>query len=82
MTLTCTSCGRPYEFVQTVTGKAMPIDLAPNPAGNILIVDGTAEVLKKGDPRWDSVTAEELRISHFATCAYARDYRKRHPAAS
>jgi hypothetical protein len=75
----CKSCGQPYEFVETVTGKMMPIDAEPNPAGNILIVDGKADVLKKGDPRWASVPADERRMSHFATCAYARDYRKRHP---
>lgn len=75
----CKNCGRAYEFFDTTTGRLMPIDVESNPAGNILIVDGLAEVLKKGDPRRESVPASERRISHFATCAYAKDYRKRHP---
>lgn len=77
--LTCKSCGQPYEFVPTITGRMMPIDLAPNAAGNIVILDGTADVLKKGDPRWESVPASERRMSHFASCQYAKDYRKRRP---
>lgn len=74
--LTCKSCGQPYEFVPTVTGRMMPIDLAPNAAGNIVIVDGTAEVLRKGDPRWDSIPATERRMSHFATCSAPDRHRK------
>jgi hypothetical protein len=75
----CTKCGTPFEFVDTVTGRAMPVELAPHPKGNIVIRNGVAEVLKRGDPRWGTVDPGELRISHFANCAYARDYRKRHP---
>lgn len=80
--LTCKTCGQAYEFVETVSGKMMPINIEPTAAGNIIVVDGKADVLKKGDPRWESVPAEQRRLSHFASCPYARDYRKRHPVVS
>ena len=46
--------------------------------GNMVVIDGVLHVLKKGER--DTFPVSELRTSHFASCAYAKDYRKRHPS--
>jgi len=74
----CKSCGQLFFWAETVAGNPMPIDATPSPDGNVLILGGKALVLRKGDPRRES-HADQLRTSHFATCQYAKDYRKRHP---
>jgi hypothetical protein len=76
---TCKSCGEEYEFLPTITGKMMPVNIRSigSTPGNMVVINGVLHVLK-ADER-DMFSASELRTSHFATCAYAKDYRKRHP---
>lgn len=74
-------CGRPMRWVVTKNGKAMPIDPDPVPNGNVVFAEGSdtdALYVKPGQREFGD---ERPRyVSHFATCQYARDFRKRHPA--
>jgi hypothetical protein len=62
-------CGRMIRWVTTEKGKAMPIDPAPNPNGNVVLLDNfTAHVLHKGeDPG-----GRDRYMPHFATCPILR----------
>jgi hypothetical protein len=39
MTATCSSCGAPVHWCRTTSGKAIPLDAAPDPEGNLVAVD-------------------------------------------
>ena len=64
----CRSCGAAIRWVETVAGKAMPVDECPTVDGNVVIDrHGKARVLKK----WakDQVPEAVPRyMPHFATC--------------
>jgi hypothetical protein len=70
----CRSCGAPIRFVFTAMGGRMPIDLEPNPDGNVYLRGHTAHVIKAdtvlppGEPRY---------MSHHATCPQAEKWRRR-----
>lgn len=79
-----TECSAPIVWALSSKGTRSPIDLTPDGTGNIIL-----EVLEQPDPRTgcrfkahvlgpsDVVDPEVLRFtSHFATCAFARDYRR------
>ncbi len=69
----CRSCGAQILWLKTAKGKAIPVDIKPTPDGNMVIDDGIARVLKKGEP----VAGGKLRwTSHFATCPNAAAHRK------
>jgi hypothetical protein len=70
---TCASCGAPIIFARTGSGKAIPIDAEPNPAGNIELADGTAKswgTSHQWPPGADRYT------THFATCPHAAEHRR------
>jgi hypothetical protein len=73
----CRSCRRPVYWCVTGTGAAMPVDVEPVANGNIqlhrngeriLAVYLTGDLTKVPGPR---------RVSHFATCKDAKNWRKR-----
>lgn len=65
----CSSCGAPIEWVVTVKGRKMPLDLRSRPNGNVTLrEDGLAVV---------GGTGSGSRVSHFATCPSALSHRKR-----
>lgn len=72
----CRSCGSPVVWAITVTGRPMPVDAEPSPAG-------TVELTATGHGVRASVTtvadsAEPMRrTSHFATCPQADAWRHR-----
>lgn len=74
----CRSCGQPIDWVKTTKGKNMPVegdyifydDLS---AGEIIITDGGNLYTKKKD---DSAPSVRGRISHFAICPQADEWRK------
>lgn len=42
---TCTACGARLRWAKTIIGKPIPLDYAPNPAGNVTLdADGRAHV--------------------------------------
>lgn len=70
----CRSCDAPIVWALTAEGRDMPVDMAPHPKGNLLLVrrrDGKLEVAVVGThdgPRYRP---------HFATCPHAKLWRKR-----
>ncbi len=73
----CRSCTAQIEFVRTVAGRAMPLDTAPTPEGNVRIIDGRAHVLGPIDIA--VLTDDErtgLRMPHHATCPDAGDWKR------
>jgi hypothetical protein len=73
----CASCGASVHWAVTGTGASMPVDVAPRADGNlqlhwngqrILAVYLTGDVAAVPGPR---------RISHFATCPHAKDWKRK-----
>jgi hypothetical protein len=59
--------------------KAIPIDFAPVPNGNVLVFERAGQgivcrVLKRGEV---PPAGAQLRVSHFATCVNAAQHRRR-----
>jgi len=68
----CRSCDAHIAWVRTPAGKLMPLDAQPNPAGNVEVRDGVAIVHHQ-----PPLTAEDLFMSHHATCPHADEWRRR-----
>jgi hypothetical protein len=78
----CRTCGKPIAWYEHHrSGTAMPLDVTPSPAGNIIIVNEKAVVLTKGDPRWHTYPSSDRRTSHFATCSSAAQWRRKRTSA-
>lgn len=60
----CKKCHAPIRWVETLNGKRMPLDQAPNPAGNVVLRNGVACVV-----RADDSTTLRRYMAHFASCA-------------
>lgn len=76
----CKACQQPIRWAKTITGKSMPIDPTPHDDGNIVIETWRGDhpsIIVFADA--DAVPANEpLRYrSHFATCPFADQFRKR-----
>ena len=71
----CRSCGTPVVWARTATGKAMPVDAAPDPKGNLVLV-WARTVVEARVVRGDAPHGYPLRLSHFATCLQAMTRRK------
>jgi hypothetical protein len=74
----CRSCHAAIVWAVTEAGRRMPLDVEPDPAGNLAIVeylaDGTPVVAFDAGAR----ALLDLRyLSHFATCPQAGDWRRR-----
>lgn len=78
---TCDSCSAQIAWAVTDTGKAMPVDLEPSPRGNVILaVKNTvlhAGVLGVNRAAGARQGGQQLHLSHFATCPYAGQYRRR-----
>ncbi len=75
----CRKCSAPILFAEMPSGKRMPVDPVPNPAGNVVLRKSAS----KGTIFGRVVTAEEplregeqLRTSHFQTCPAAGSFRR------
>ena len=73
----CRGCGAQIFWVKhEKTGKAAPIDVGPNPAGNIRL-ELTNDGWRYGIIRpSQAVPPEERFMPHFATCTRSRDFRR------
>lgn len=76
---TCRSCSGPIDWAKSdTTGKPVPINHAPDPAGNLAVrrdEDGTLRV--RSAPAGAKLAAGEQRgTSHFATCPNADQHRR------
>lgn len=68
----CGSCGAQILWVETSTGKWVPLDPDMVPDGNVEVYDGVAVVIANS-----SVGSRDRYKSHFATCPNAGQHRKR-----
>lgn len=75
---TCTECQRPVMWLRHVTtNRAAPIDMDATADGNIVVGDGTYEVLSKERLATYRAEAVPLHTSHFATCPHADRIKQR-----
>lgn len=78
----CRYCGKPIAFIKTAAGKSMPVD--PEPVTFVsdlnyerfVMEDGTVERGQRVIRAFDTDTKNGY-ISHFSTCPYADEARKR-----
>jgi hypothetical protein len=52
----------------------MPLDLRPNPEGNVIIENGLAVL---SPARAMALSPEERFLPHFVSCTYASEFRKK-----
>lgn len=64
-------CGRPIRWVRTVGGARMPIDAAPNPAGNVQMTEAGAVV---HPPGYEWPAGINRWMPHFVTCANGKEW--------
>lgn len=78
MSATCRSCGAPIIWAKTLGGLNMPLDAEPNPDGNVVLAHGLAIVREKPSFEVRGEREGETRhTSHFATCPFAAQHRRR-----
>ena len=63
----CRSCGASVFWTRTLSGKSMPLDLAPHEDGNVVVTAAGARVLSDEAL---ALACPKLRryLCHFATC--------------
>jgi hypothetical protein len=64
----CRSCQAAVEWVVTINGKPMPLDLGLQLDGNLVV--GSDGIARATEDR-------PARRSHFATCPHAHQHRRR-----
>lgn len=89
----CSKCDEPILWCATVNGKMQPLDLAPNPDGNIVLTKNfrptergvlqECRVLTKAErePGLFTEDTEERFMPHHATCPFAYEFRRKAPAS-
>ena len=76
----CRSCNAEIRWFNTASGKKIPINVGVSPFGNIRVCDGVAIVLSKLLLAEAYDRAEELYVSHYATCPNASEHRRTNPS--
>lgn len=75
----CRACHAEIVFAGTVNGRAMPVDLLPEPGGNVRLLDrdglAIAEVLGPLEQQIAEDAGEHLHWPHHATCPNADEFR-------
>lgn len=72
----CRTCRAQIVWVELPSGRRMPVDADPSPAGQIRL-DGTFGVVLDTDQTIAArLAGEPLFISHFATCPDAGQHRR------
>lgn len=77
----CDGCGKACIGALTKTGNVAPIELDPDPRGNVLLQrqsDGKIHAVTFGIDAAGKVAeaGAELRMNHFSTCAVAQRFRR------
>jgi hypothetical protein len=82
---TCSSCHQPIRFVLTADHNRLPLDVDPDPDGNVWVDgEGMAHVVDRKRHRQTeslfddapTVGATVWYVSHFRTCPNASTHRK------
>jgi hypothetical protein len=73
----CRSCSQLILWVEWASGKKMPIDISPNPNGNIVVTYRKSENKLLAE-NFDRSRHEGRRrfVSHFTTCPQASQHRR------
>lgn len=74
----CSSCRAAIRWaVSTASGKLIPVDADPNPAGNILLTERDGQLWATVLSKAAAFSApKERHVSHFATCPHRDMHRK------
>lgn len=72
----CRSCHAPIMFIPSMRGALIPLDAQPVPNGNVVIIDGRANVIGPGDLLGELWAGLPHYLSHFTTCPDADQWRK------
>lgn len=74
----CRSCGSEIFWGQMPSGKGMPVDAAPVPHGNIVLLHTPSGGIKVRVLRKDELPppGAVLRTSHFSTCPNSAQHRR------
>lgn len=71
---TCRSCQAPIRWVRTATNnKLMPLNLEPDPAGNVTVTDDIATIHAPG--QHGLLDNDERWMPHHATCPDAAEWK-------
>lgn len=78
----CRSCKAEVIWADTASGRRMPVDATPNPAGNVVLVDQGVQspplaLVVHTEQQQAEAPPESLHTSHFATCPNADRHRRR-----
>jgi hypothetical protein len=72
----CKSCGASIRWAKTLSGSSIPLNMTPDPKGNIMVLDNRAVIITGVDPT--KLPAGEPRFtSHFKDCPYASHHRRK-----
>jgi hypothetical protein len=76
-----TGCGARIIFLQTTSGKRIPLDAAPHPNGNIvvetdLLGDPIAHILPRHQADRAFKSGAVLRMPHHASCPAVEEFRR------
>ena len=82
MNVPCRSCKASVRWVNTHTGRRMPLDAWPNAEGNVVVQDGllpgefVGHVLAGADLADARARGERLWMPHHATCPQGYEWRR------
>lgn len=79
MSRRCRECDAPITWAQTENGRPMPLNVGPDPNGNVIVTGhtGACQIVKVGTIQ-ELADAPEGRVymSHFQTCTNPRRFRR------
>lgn len=80
----CRTCREPIRWVIMESGRSTPLDDAPVENGNVALeANGKRGIVLAGDELARArAHGEPLYLSHFATCPFADQHRRRKDAAA
>ncbi len=70
----CYSCGAMMIWLRTINGARIPLDAEPTADGNAVIRDGVVRFVSQ---TFQPDPGERRYKSHFATCPYANQHRRK-----
>ncbi len=69
---TCRSCDALIIWARTPAGRLMPLDVAPNPEGNVTLEDGRVRVLGAVAAGQRRAMGVPLFMAHHVSCPQGR----------
>ena len=77
MSTLCRSCGAAVRWeITAATGRRIPLDVEPSPAGNVWLDDaGLAHVMSSAGQLPLGAVKSQLYVPHHATCPQGREWK-------